>query len=127
MLARLRELPVLVLNLVEQPHVLDRDHSLVGKGLQQRDLPLGEQAGHGARDRDHADGITVTQQRYRHDAAIGHDPGELRARIGGHLAYVRNLGDSTAQDRTAADRVLAHRPREHPVKNFQPFGAASWR
>ena len=26
------------LRLVEQPHILDRDHGLVGEGLQQRDL-----------------------------------------------------------------------------------------
>ena len=30
------------LHLVEQPHVLDRDHCLVGEGLDQRDLRIGE-------------------------------------------------------------------------------------
>ena len=30
------------LHLVEQAHVLDRDHGLVGKGLQEVDLALGE-------------------------------------------------------------------------------------
>jgi hypothetical protein len=32
-LARLRQLPVLILDFVEQPHVLDRDRRLVGEGL----------------------------------------------------------------------------------------------
>ena len=36
------ELPALVLDLVEQARVLDRDHRLVGEGLQQADLLVGE-------------------------------------------------------------------------------------
>ena len=43
-LARLRELPALVLDFVEQPHVLDRDHRLVGEGGDQLDLLVGERA-----------------------------------------------------------------------------------
>ena len=39
-LARLGELAALVLDLVEQPHVLDRDHRLVGEGGKQLDLPV---------------------------------------------------------------------------------------
>ena len=35
---RLRQLARLGLHLVEQPHILDRDHGLVGEGLQQIDL-----------------------------------------------------------------------------------------
>ena len=42
MLARLRELAALVLDFVEQADVLDRDHRLVGEGLHQGDLLLGE-------------------------------------------------------------------------------------
>ena len=41
-LARLGELTVLVLDFVEQPHVLDRDHCLVGEGLYQLDLLVRE-------------------------------------------------------------------------------------
>ena len=43
-LARLGELAALVLDLVEQAHVLDRDHRLVGEGRDQLDLLLGESA-----------------------------------------------------------------------------------
>jgi hypothetical protein len=41
-LARLGKLAALVLNLVEQAHVLDRDSGLVGKGHYQPNLPVGE-------------------------------------------------------------------------------------
>src|SRR5262249_24121552 len=41
-LARLLELLVLVLDLVEQPHDLDRDHRLVGKRSDKLDLLVGE-------------------------------------------------------------------------------------
>ena len=39
MLARLLELPALLLDLVEQARVLDGDHRLVGEGFEQTDLP----------------------------------------------------------------------------------------
>ena len=42
MLACLRELAALVLDFVEQPHVLDGDHRLVGEGGDQLDLLVGE-------------------------------------------------------------------------------------
>ena len=42
LLERLGQLAVPRLELLEQPHVLDRDHRLVGEGLQQRDLRVGE-------------------------------------------------------------------------------------
>src|SRR5262249_9639162 len=41
-LAGLLELPVLVLDLLEQPHVLDRDHRLVGERREQLNLLVGE-------------------------------------------------------------------------------------
>ena len=44
LLQRFGEVARARLHLVEQPHVLDRDHGLVGEGLDQRDLSLGEPA-----------------------------------------------------------------------------------
>ena len=44
-----------LLGLVEQPHVLDRDHRLVGEGLEQRDLLVGERRPRAAQHRDRAD------------------------------------------------------------------------
>ena len=55
-LARLRELPARFLDLVEQPHVLDRDHRLVGEGGDQLDLLVGERLAPSVRVSDeHAD------------------------------------------------------------------------
>ena len=42
LLQRLREIARARLHLVEQPHVLDRDHRLVGEGGDQLDLLIGE-------------------------------------------------------------------------------------
>ena len=42
LLDRLRKLARARLHLVEQPHVLDRDHRLVGEGGDQLDLLFGE-------------------------------------------------------------------------------------
>ena len=44
-----------LLGLVEQPRVLDRDHRLVGEGLEQRDLRRGERPGARRDDGDRAD------------------------------------------------------------------------
>jgi hypothetical protein len=41
-LARLRQLPALVLDFVEQAHVLDRDHRLVGERRDQLYVPVVE-------------------------------------------------------------------------------------
>ena len=46
-LARLRKLAALVLDFIEQPHILDCDHRLVGEGSDQFDLAVGERT-HGA-------------------------------------------------------------------------------
>ena len=42
LLKRLREIARLGLNLVEQPRILDGDDGLVGEGLEQLDVMLGE-------------------------------------------------------------------------------------
>ena len=62
----------------EQPHVLDRDHRLVGKGLEQRDLLLGEGPGSGRPDGDGADGtpsrISGTARMLRKPAVRARSP-----------------------------------------------------
>src|SRR5262249_60408116 len=40
--ARLLQLPILVLDLMEQPRVFNRDHRLVGESLHEHDLLVGE-------------------------------------------------------------------------------------
>src|SRR5262249_20320003 len=46
------------LHLFEQPGVLDGNYGLVGEGLEQFDLSIGERANLGASDRNRADGLT---------------------------------------------------------------------
>src|SRR5262249_15777363 len=68
-LARLVELAVLVLNLVEQPHVLNRNRGLVGKRLDKRDLLLGEWAHLRAHQSQDADRRAFAQHRNRDNGA----------------------------------------------------------
>jgi hypothetical protein len=63
-LACLCKLAALVLNLVEQPHVLDRDHGLVGEGLHKFNLFVGKGTGGGSCEPDHANRISFSQQRH---------------------------------------------------------------
>src|SRR5262249_62211025 len=63
-LARLRELPVLILDFVEQPHILNRDHSLIGKGLDQLDLLVGEWSHDRAVQAKHANRCPFPQERH---------------------------------------------------------------
>jgi hypothetical protein len=106
LLQRLGELARALLLGFEQPYVLDRDHPLIGEGLQQRNLALGERSGVGSCNRDHSNGVAVKQQRHRHDASIGHRLGETQDTVGGIRLHVRDLGDSAVQYRTAGSRVL---------------------
>jgi hypothetical protein len=49
--------------LVEQPRVLDGDHGLIGKGLEQSDLSLREELGLSAAECDRANRDTFSHQR----------------------------------------------------------------
>ena len=69
LLERLGELPVSRLELLEQPHVLDRDHRLRGKGLQERDLPVGEGSRRVPSHRDRPDGFALPEKRRGQDRA----------------------------------------------------------
>ena len=54
------------LQLGQQAGVLDRDHRLIGEGLEERDLVVGEPAGFAAGHRDRPDRLVVTEQRHHH-------------------------------------------------------------
>jgi hypothetical protein len=61
MLQGLAQFCVALLDLLEQPHVLDGNHSLVGEGLEQRDLLVRERTDFRPTDHDRADRHTLTQ------------------------------------------------------------------
>ena len=66
---RLSQVAGLRLHLVEQPHILDRDHGLVGEGLQQLLVMDGEGTDLYPRDTDHADRRAAVHQRRNQHAA----------------------------------------------------------
>ena len=59
-----------LLKLGEETHVLDRDHRLVGEGLDQLDLPCRERLHLRARQDKHADGLTLAQQGHPETGSI---------------------------------------------------------
>src|SRR5262245_65506634 len=59
---------ILLLQLREQPHVLDCDDRLVGESLEERDLVVGESAGLAASHRDRPEHILVTEH-WHHGSA----------------------------------------------------------
>src|SRR5215472_769702 len=64
MFERVGQLALLRLHLIEQPHVLDRDHRLVSKGSDQLDLLVGKRLDPLSRDCDHPDRHLLAQQRH---------------------------------------------------------------
>src|SRR6266849_298406 len=67
---RLGQLAGFCLNLLEQSDVADRDHRLVGEGLQQGNLFFAERMYLGAAKRDRSNALTLAQQRYAQNGAI---------------------------------------------------------
>ena len=65
-----RELTRARLHLVEQPHVRDRDHRLVGEGLEQLNLGVREDARLPPRDEDGSDDLPLADHRHPEAATI---------------------------------------------------------
>ena len=94
MLARQLELAALVLDFVEQPHVLDRDRRLVGEGRDQLDLLVGERPHLGARQGQNADRHALAQHRnaeHGAEAAQSLCLGKGVVRVGQHVGDMNDL------------------------------------
>jgi hypothetical protein len=63
-------MPVFILDLVEQAHVLDRNHCLVGKGREQLDLLVGEGRDLSLPQTYCAEGYALSQQRYSQQSVL---------------------------------------------------------
>ena len=74
-LASQLQLPALVLDFVEQPHVLDLDRRLVREGRDQLDLLVGERLNGVARQDQHASRSCLAQHRHAEDCAHVGEPG----------------------------------------------------
>src|SRR5215470_18314397 len=98
-----REGAILLLELREQPYILDRDDGLVGEGLEQRDLLVSEGMDFGPADYDHADRYSFTQKRRRqHGAKATTDPWKLRLQPGRDVIDM----DRPAFDNGESSRII---------------------
>jgi len=87
-LARHLQLAVLVLDLVEQAHILDRDSGLIGERRRKLDLLIGERPDFGARQGQNANRDPIPQHRYGKRGAIAAQSPRLSEsvfRVGLHI------------------------------------------
>ena len=105
------ERSVLLLQFREQPHVLDRDHRLVGEGLQELDL-LRWESDLGVTHHDRPDGSSLPQHGDAQDSAKIQELREAPSTGGTSLSGVLDMNHSTVQHRQTCDRVTARGPAE---------------
>ncbi len=115
------------LGLVEQPHVLDRDHRLAGEGLQQGDFLVGIEPGLGTIDGDGADDLLVAQHRHGQAAAETRQLDDaLHARCVVGVGLGQQIGDvdrAALLDRARCDRRAALQPmRPHGAQGGRALG-----
>ncbi len=111
LIQRVRQVTVARLELLEETHVLDRDDRLVGEGLEQGDLALGEGPRLGAANADHADGHAFSHQgdaEYRAMAQAPRGLAALRELVLANL-YVGHVNGPPVEDGSAVDRPPDHR------------------
>src|SRR5262245_61968926 len=113
----LAERLILLLELREQPYVLDRDDGLVGEGLQQVDMPVGEAADFIPEDDDDTDRRDIAQHRHRQDASPAASEDKL-ARNMGVSERVLELHDRSSEDRSTRDQFDSWRCREHLLQDL---------
>ena len=115
---RVLELAALVLDLVEQPDLLDADRRLVGKRLQQADLVIGRRAGVGPCDDDRAEHAPLAQHRHTEQAAPA--AGFRKAAVVVHVRKrVIDAHDRLRQDHPPAGHALVRRHRESILQRLR--------
>jgi hypothetical protein len=108
---RLLQLRGSCLNLLEQPHILDRDHRLVGEGSDELDLLVSEGPHNAAHQRDYADRHTVAEERNAERRSVFSDPlilQDLVFRIG---EAIRKVNRAALQRRAADQRASSGHER----------------
>src|SRR5262249_49056452 len=106
-----RELARARLDLIEQPHVLNRDHRLIGKGGHQLDFFLGERPYRSAQKRDYADGSPLSQKR---DSEHRPEPRKLDRFAPGIFwisEYIRNMDHLAFESGSSCKRSSPKRYR----------------
>ena len=119
LLQRFREIAGARLHLVEQPHILDRDHRLVGEGLQQLHVMRDKRSRLDPRRADHADGFVIAHQGREQHAAKTARSCEIpeHGRSAGLSLGVGDLRRLTIADQFE-DREFGERAREHTLQQF---------
>src|SRR5215470_5040213 len=110
------------LEFLEEADILDRDHGLIGKGLEQRDLPLGKRfdlcTGYG----DGSDSGALAQHRHADPRAMADDARTLSRALGYRRIFLRveGLDDTTVPRRArAARRTIPDRSRVGTTQLFE--------
>src|SRR5262249_18483447 len=100
-----------LLQLSEQPRVLDRDHRLIGKGLKHGDLSFREHCGFCTVDIDRSDWATVAKHRDRNDAHVTNPSALVLQAIFLILPGIAYVGDGPGENGAArrAGQVRRHR------------------
>ena len=107
LLQRLGKLARARLHLVEQPHILDRDHRLVGECRNQFNLLLGERTHGRSRQIEHADRHAFPHQRYSQEGFGASTLGHLEPGVFGIRADVGNMNRAPLKRRSSDQRVAA--------------------
>jgi hypothetical protein len=108
---RFTELAAARLHLVEQAHVLDGDHRLVGEHLKEFDLPIREERDLGSGDGDRPERDPVAQQRDRQGGRkfLAEDA-ELEFRI---FSAIAHMNEGARQDGLGGDAFAPGADRKH--------------
>src|SRR6516225_7705457 len=109
--------------LVEQAHVLDSNHGLVGEGLQQFDVANRKRTGFIAGDDDRADRRASAQHRHREDAPPIAGVRDFLA-VGWISERVLDLGYRPSENRAARGLVGLRRSWMRPIEGLQHLGRA---
>src|SRR5262249_27502099 len=117
LLQRLGKLARARLHLIEQPHVLDRDHRLVGEGLDQLDLLIGERPHACALQVKDTDWYPLPHERHSQHSMDTTEPGALKECVFGISLNICDLNrpalkHGAADDGTATyfDWMIPHEP-----------------
>src|SRR5262245_20832785 len=110
------------LHVVKQPHLLDRDHRLVGEGLQALDLSVREQPGLSAGDRNRAYGNAVAQYRDTYDTAKAADSRHSTEREVRVCVDIRDLNDASLEHRASRGGSPTWRRRKRASVHLEQVG-----
>jgi hypothetical protein len=120
LLQRLGQVAVSALELLEQPHVLDRDHRLRGKGLEELDLLVVERSGLHPGNGNGADRLTVPEHRYGERGPKPSLHGGGRG-ILGILGDIGDLDHCPGENRARGRRAATGRDREDAPHGILPL------